>query len=225
MAIKLKKQASGSVSNPPPTHMAFFVDGSGNPSLKDSDGNVTPAASTGNPVLLNEQGSTPPTAANAIKLYSKDVSGRSELFALDDLGNEVQITHAGSVIGGAPTINWKGGTPGNPYIAGDTVNATHGSVVMIDVANPDSVTVNLPAITAISAGKLVGIRNLHSKKTTPGGILVVPDAGDAVETYGVGATVQSSNPLQNVHLHLESDGVGRWNAAFFGGGSSLWETP
>jgi hypothetical protein len=78
-------------------HVTFFVDEAGNPSLKDSTGAVTPAITAGTPLQLNEQASTPPVVGNAVKIYSKDVSGRSEFFVLNDTDGEVQITSAGAI--------------------------------------------------------------------------------------------------------------------------------
>ncbi len=52
------------------------------------------------PLLLSEQASAPATETNAGWVYSKDVSGRTELFYRDDTGSEVQITSGGAVNGG-----------------------------------------------------------------------------------------------------------------------------
>jgi hypothetical protein len=219
MAIKLKKQASGSVANPPASHLAFFVDQNGLPSLKDSLGTVTPALSAdGSPLNLTAVFGAPPSEALKVKLYSQTVFGVTEFFVEDDTGALIQITNQGSLAG--PRINWKNGTPGNPYIVGDTANALFGEIVMVNVADPDVVTINLPAITPASAGLLVQIRNLVDKKgPNPGKVVLTPGVDDSIETFSTGQTVFPSNPF--VYIGLESDGVGRWNISIMGGGSSV----
>jgi len=105
MAIKLRKQASGTVAQPPDTHLQFFVSEDGMPKLKDSFGNVTDAAQSGQ-VTLNEQGSDPTAVANKVKLYSKDVGGIAEFFARDDQGNVIQITSNGALNAGGGGAFW-----------------------------------------------------------------------------------------------------------------------
>lgn len=61
---------------------------------------VRSAPSAPDPLLLAEQGSAPSALANAGWVYSKDVSGRTELFFRDDTGAEVQITSGGAVNAG-----------------------------------------------------------------------------------------------------------------------------
>lgn len=54
------------------------------------------------PLLLSEQGAAPAAEPNAGWVYSKDVSGITELFYRDDTGAEVQITSGGTVnVGGS----------------------------------------------------------------------------------------------------------------------------
>ena len=105
MAIKVRKQAAASVETPPNTHLQFFVDTDGLPKLKDDLGNVTDAAQAGQ-VTLNEQGSDPAAVANKVKLYSKDVDGVAEFFALDDQGNVIQITSNGALNAGGGGAFW-----------------------------------------------------------------------------------------------------------------------
>lgn len=223
MAIKLKKQASGSVANPPASHLAFFVDQNGLPALKDSEGVVTPALSAdGSPLNLTAILGAPPSEALKVKLYSQTILGVTEFFVEDDTGALIQITRQGALAG--PTFNWKNGTPGNPYIVGDIVNAQFGDIVMVNVATPDSLTVNLPTITPASATRLVQVRNLVNKKgPAPGLVLVTPALSDAIEVFSTGQAVSPTTPL--VHLSLESDGIGRWNTNIVGGGFDAWATP
>jgi len=126
MSIALKKKPGGAVPTPPSTHLTFFVDQSGNPSLKDSTGAITPATNAGGPALFNEQGSTPALAPNAVKVYAKDVDSTSQLFALNDAGEETQIT--GGVEPSAINVRWNGGVEGNLFDATSTV-PTHADVV------------------------------------------------------------------------------------------------
>ena len=92
MSIKLKKQASGSIVRPPASHLAFFVDQNGVPSVMDSEGVVSPAVTVdGSPLSLNEQGEAPDPEADKVKLYAKDVAGVSQPFFITDDGTEVQI--------------------------------------------------------------------------------------------------------------------------------------
>lgn len=112
MSVKLKKRPAAGVVSPPPSHMAFFVDENGNPALKDSNGVVTPATNAGGPLQLNEQGSAPAPVANAIKLYAKDVNGRTEAFAIDEDGNEIQVTSEGN-LNPYQRFVWKDGVPGS----------------------------------------------------------------------------------------------------------------
>jgi hypothetical protein len=124
----------------------------------------------------------------------------------------------------APTINWKGGTPGNPYVAGDTAVAGFDEIVMVQVLDPDVVTIQLPAITTASAGKRVAVRNLTDKKTTTAGkIAWSPDAADAMEAVAVDQDVAGAGSLFNSHHEWESDGVGRWNHV--GWGAPLFQAP
>lgn len=102
MSIALRKRPGAGVPTPSQMHTTLFADESGNPCLKDSNGVVTPMTNAGGPVQLNEQAATPATVAGAIKLYSKDVDGHTEFFVLDDVGNEIQVTSNGALIGGAP---------------------------------------------------------------------------------------------------------------------------
>jgi hypothetical protein len=50
MSIALRKRPAEGVPTPSPSHLTFFVDENGNPSLKDSDGIVTPATGGAGPV-------------------------------------------------------------------------------------------------------------------------------------------------------------------------------
>jgi hypothetical protein len=53
------------------------------------------------PLLLTEQASAPSAETDSGWVYSKDVSGRTELFYRDDTGAEVQITSGGAVNAGS----------------------------------------------------------------------------------------------------------------------------
>jgi hypothetical protein len=193
----------------------FFVDVDGLPKLKDSNNTVTNAAQSGQ-VTLNEVGSAPSPQPSKVLVYAKSVGGVSQPFFMPP--NGIEVTFAG------PRINWKNGTPGNPYVAGDTVNALFGDIVMVNVADPDTLTVNLPAITAASATQLVQIRNLVDKKgPNPGQVLMTPAVTDAIELFSTGQAVYPGSPV--VHFSFESDGVGRWNFSILGGGFEVLTAP
>lgn len=59
------------------------------------------------PVVLT-QTTTPVQIDDKVQVYAKDVDGAAELFILDDVGNEVQITNGGAVNGGGNDrfFNW-----------------------------------------------------------------------------------------------------------------------
>ena len=97
MALKIRKQAPAAVAIPQATHVQFFIDIDDAPKLKLSNGSVIAAAASGNPVPLLEQGAAPLFIPNTVQLYSKEVTGISELFAVDDAGNEVQVTSGGGL--------------------------------------------------------------------------------------------------------------------------------
>lgn len=212
MGFELRKQSAQEVKTPPPSRVTFFVDMSGNPVMKDSTGAVTPAVSIGgSPVPFLQQSSDPTPVPNTIFVYVKD-------------GELVQRKPSGSIspLGGGPTIRWKNGTPGNPFVTGDTVNADFGDIIMISVEDPDTININLPDITSDSGGKTVSVRNFVDKKSAdPGLIHVTPGASDAVEAFATGATVVTGG-VEVIYFTLESDGVGRWSHVIFGGGQLVW---
>jgi hypothetical protein len=96
MPIKIKKQAASTVPAPASSHVQLFIDQDGLPKVKDSTDTVT-ELSQSNYVTLNDQGSAPLAGLNTSKLYAKSVLGVSEMFVLDDLGHEIQVTSNGSI--------------------------------------------------------------------------------------------------------------------------------
>jgi len=80
--------------------LTFFVDPTKTPRQKDANDVSTAIGLTGEPVTLNE-GAAPVEDAGGVWLYSKDVSGISELFVMDGDGNEIQVTNNGSLSPGA----------------------------------------------------------------------------------------------------------------------------
>ena len=85
--------------------LTFFVDPTKTPRQKDANDVSTAIGLTGEPVTLNE-GSAPAEDADGVWLYSKDVSGISELFVMDGDGNEIQVTDGGSL---SPGVGGGGG--------------------------------------------------------------------------------------------------------------------
>ncbi len=210
MALGLRKEPAAGVETPDSAHEAFFVDESGIPQLKDSNGVVRPAVSiSGQPLALSEQGSAPPTVANTVKLYAKDVSGISEFFVLDDLGHEVQVTKNGAVNAATGAhILWKGGTPGNCFINGDTANPTYNDIVMTNVASAESVTINLPVMTSADEGKLIGVT--FTLKVGNGFGVLQPQVSDTVFGNTAGTSVNTTDAAAHHTYILFADGNGGW---------------
>jgi len=140
--------------------------------------------------------------------------------------------------GSAPSLIWKNGTAGNPFVDGDTINAVHNSIIMIQVPEFDRVVINLPAITPDSAGRTIQVRNMLDQK-------MGPFPGNVVLKAGLDDTVEFISPLDDFvapvypqrefdvtpsgdscwvdmsgHFSLESDGFSRWNFILPLGGAS-----
>jgi len=117
-------------------------------------------------------GSAPTHAANKILLYGKDVTGKCELFAIDEDGDEVQLTDGGLIAGGleagtevwfyqdsAPTGWTINATPSDELLAvkgGSTYTtggATAGTWTMVDHTHSHSLT---------AAGQTIGTTNKTS---------------------------------------------------------------
>lgn len=93
--MKIRKQ----IPLPPdPGRLTFFIDPSNVGQQKDPASNtISTGGLSGAPITLEE--TTAPTADDdGVWVYSKDVSGISELFVMDGDGNEIQITSNGAVL-------------------------------------------------------------------------------------------------------------------------------
>jgi hypothetical protein len=134
MSIALKKRPPEVVPTPSSQHVTLFVDMAGNPYLKDSNGVLTPATNLGNPIQLNDQPGAPAPVANAVKVYAKDVFGKAELFALNDSGEEAQLTADGSIAPGKRIV-WKNDNPGELFDA-TQVPSTITTPVKAVISNP-----------------------------------------------------------------------------------------
>lgn len=88
-------------------------------------------------VSLIEQGSDPAAVANEGKVYTKDVSGATELFYRDATGNVVKVTTLGRVVGQL-----------KPQVVATNVTAVAGDVLLVD-ASGGTRTITLPASPAI----------------------------------------------------------------------------
>ena len=130
-----------------------------------------------------------------------------------------------AVLGEArPTVNWKGGVPGNPYISNDVISPSLNEIVMINVENngidpAEFVTVNFPEANAASGGATIALANLLDKKAgTPGYFRAVPFSGDSIS---FGATDEVQIPLDAFIVfgwcRFVSDGNGTWHATSIGG--------
>ncbi len=80
------------------TSELFYMDDSGQVTQLTQDGYLATYNSLKG-VGLFEQAGNPPVAADKGYIYTKDESGDTELFYLDDSGNAVQITRDGFIIG------------------------------------------------------------------------------------------------------------------------------
>lgn len=100
MPITLRKQTDAQVSTPSnPNRVAFYIDNTGAPKFKDSNGDVvSQVVLDESPLAIKNQGTAPATVSTRTSLYAKDVSGTSEVFAKDGSGTEVQLTSAGSLL-------------------------------------------------------------------------------------------------------------------------------
>lgn len=77
-------------------------------------------------VRLNELTIAPANSSNRGSLYTKEVSGRTELFYIDDLGQEIQLTNDGSLSASA-----------SGSINTNLANSTNNALVLWDGANKD----------------------------------------------------------------------------------------
>jgi len=108
--------------SPDPGRLTYFVDPTKTPRQKDPGGISTKIGLTGDPVTLDE-GTAPETDSDGVWLYSKDVSGISELFVLDGDGNEIQVTNNGSLMpagSGGGTQFWPTQTGSSEFDSGET---------------------------------------------------------------------------------------------------------
>jgi len=175
MSIALKKRPPAGVPTPSVQHVTFFVDDDGNPSLKDSNGVVTPATNAGGPIQLNEQPGAPATVAGAAKLYSKIVDGITETFALNDLGDEVQLTADGGIATGR-RIKWANAIPGELFDS---------TQVATTIATPVKAVISNPAFA------LTGLYTInYAGSPYPTGSVVLVD-GDRV------LRACTTNPINN----------------------------
>jgi hypothetical protein len=137
MSIKLRKQGSNLVGTPTNTYVQLFVDSDGLPKVKDSNGVVTDLSQS-NALVLNEQAGSPAAEVNKFKIYSKDVAGVTELFFLDNGGNEIQVTSGG-------VLNAGGGLTQDPVIHHASFAAVSGTSHYVWIDDAVSKTITLPA--------------------------------------------------------------------------------
>lgn len=88
-------------------------------------------------VTLIERGSDPSTASDVGTIYTKDVSGTTEVFYKDAAGNVVQLTTAGRVRGQQ-----------KPVLKTSNYTAVAGDNILVDKSG-GNVTITLPAAPAI----------------------------------------------------------------------------
>lgn len=217
--IRLDGLAGTPSETPPDGSFDLYFDRNGRALRVDKDGAVTPVATLeGDPVPADEQAVNPAGEAGRYYLFSKRILGVLEMFLVREDGIPIQVTSAGALAAGSgPSLNWKADEPGDPYVAGDTAEAEHNSIVYFDLSDPDTATLNLPDITPASGGQKVRVRNIvDKKKNTPGSVLLQPGDDDQVENAGAGVLAVV---LENAwtYVDLESDGVGTWRMVAFSG--------
>lgn len=129
----------------------------------------------GNIVQLQEQGVDPANGANVGKVYSKEVSGITELFYIDSSSNITQITAAGAEVVAGPVSStdnaaarWDGTTgrllQNSIVIIGDNVAGSN----IIDVAAPITTTGNVIDVGDADSLTTGGILNLVSNSSSTG---------------------------------------------------------
>lgn len=156
MSIKLRKESAGAVAFPESTYVQLFIDVDGLAKTKDSDGKIT-TLSQPPVVTLPEQESAPAASDNALKLYSREVNARSELFALDSSGAEIQITSGGTIVGtgtggGLMPLPGLFGSPG----VGQFSVADTSELVMLPAATAPGQRAGVYAIEAASVASQAG---------------------------------------------------------------------
>jgi hypothetical protein len=134
VSIKFRKQSAAAVPTPEGPYIQLFVDVDGQPKVKDNAGQVIPLAQAST-LTLTEQPTAPEPAPDTIKLYAKDVAGKTELFIKDGTGAEIQVTSDGAVAGASGGVMPHPGLFGNPAIGefaaseGDLVTLPSGAKV------------------------------------------------------------------------------------------------
>ena len=161
-----------------------------------------------------------PNATPGRVIFFVDENGRPSL--KDENGDVIP----GSFRGGF-TPKWKNDVVGNPFVDGDEVDAAIGDMVMCQIADLETLTVNFPVVTESDAGKELRLVNLTDKKLgNPSSPSLVPAAGDRIGTGGVDETVTITQPddLFGIATFVY-DGNGQWHASAFGGNQFIAPAP
>lgn len=116
----------------------FYIDSAGTPTQITSDGYLDTFESLKG-VGLFQQASDPSTSPDKGFLYVKDVSGVSELFYYDDLGNSIQLTSGGAPVGGSGSSGSGNIIVHQKHVSSDISQAVS-SYSFIDVPNLESIT-------------------------------------------------------------------------------------
>ena len=187
MPIQLQKQTPASVASPAANTVSLFIDNTdGLLKLKTEAGAVIDLSTTTGILSLLET-TTPSTEANKVKIYSKDVGGTSELFALNDQGVETQITTKGKVRGDLTNTTVK--TSAYTAVVGDFVRCN---------ISGGSFTVTLPA--GHTAGEQIAVKMVSAA----GGNTLTID-GNGSETIDGSLTLVLTTDYE--WAYLRSDGT------------------
>ena len=169
----------------------------------------------GNIIQLQEQGVDPANGANLGKLYSKDVSGITELFYIDSSSNTTQITNGGAetVTGPATSTDnaiarWNG-TGGNSIqdsivIIGDNAAGSN----IIDVAAPIVTTGNIIDVgdaDSLTTGRILNLISNSSSISTRDLVVITND-----NTLATGArclVVQQDAVQTGVLIDMNANGA------------------
>lgn len=215
-AIELKKGIDGFQAAP--GTVLFGVDLNGNPVVKDENGVVSSSATLdGSPVSLNNQVSDPAAELTKIKVYTKDVSGVSEMFVRDSDGNVIQMTDAGAPAGGSGggglTVAWNGPV-GTQFVDTDVIAGAVGNLYMCHVEDGESVGLTLPTSVG-NAGQLIGLVNqavTGDSFPTGGEIGFLPQPGEVAHTSSPGTPLLMGPGITSAVFI--ADGNGRWDVLY-----------
>jgi len=201
----------------------LVLDLDGNMGTRDEFGDNRFGNFDGSPQTYAAQVSRPALVDNAAVFFGELVGSITQVFARLQDNSVLQVTGAGD----ARALNWKGGTPGSPYVNGDTAVAVAGQMIMVDVGSGETVTVNVPSSLA-NTGRSFEVFNTNDKDAGSNGDVVFHplDASDKIGSQvsaGGDALIDGSGggSADINGIMLRSDGFGGWRPMLTGQGDVL----